>query len=93
MLSSEAEIVIEVACGVDELCHHCSHLGEGKCVSPLGDEAKVRRWDFMVMEGLGLNYGERKTAADLKRYINQTVPLDFCKNRCPWKFICTVLNQ
>jgi hypothetical protein len=58
----------------------------------LNEEEKVRRWDTRVMEGLTLKYGNRKTAGELRRLINHNAPLDFCRNRCPWKTICTVFN-
>jgi hypothetical protein len=93
IMGSHEDDLIEVACGVDSLCQHCPNLGEGRCDSPFGDEEKVRRWDMKVMEGLGLTYGDRKTAVELRRIIDQAVPLDFCRNRCPWKSICTVFDQ
>jgi hypothetical protein len=91
-MSSHEDDLIEVTCGVDDLCKCCPNLGENECVSPSGDEVKVRRWDTKVMVGLGLKYGSRKTAGELRRIINQKSPLDFCRDRCPWKTICTVFG-
>ena len=93
MLASDEETMIEVTCGVDDLCEHCSYLGENICISPFGDEEKVRRWDSRVMEGLCIKYGDKKTSGEFKRLINHTAPLDFCRDRCPWKSICTVFGQ
>ncbi|MDA8139393.1 MAG: DUF1284 domain-containing protein [Desulfobacteraceae bacterium] len=79
---------IEVTCGVDDLCRHCPNLVENKCISPLGDEEKVRRWDAKVMEGLKLNCGDQKSVRDLRRLFQQCLPLPFCKECCPWRTIC-----
>ena len=93
MLTMDEGTVIEVACGPDDLCGPCTYLGQGRCVSPFGDEDKVRRWDARVMDGLGLSYGERKTSGEIRRLIGQRAPLDFCTGRCPWKPVCTVPGQ
>jgi len=92
-LIADEDTLIEVSRGMEDLCQYCHHLGEGKCISPYGDEEKVRRWDAKVLEGLGLNYGDRRTAAEIKRLIKQKAPLDFCRNRCPWKSICSVWEE
>jgi hypothetical protein len=91
ILLSHEDTIIEVTEGVDDLCNPCPNLGDSRCISPFGDEDKVRRWDARIIDGLGLTYGE-KTAGDLRELINQKAPLDFCRNRCPWKTICSVFN-
>jgi hypothetical protein len=93
ILISDEDTMIEVTRGVDDLCQHCLHLGEGRCVSRIGDEEKVRRWDAKVMEGLGLNYGDKKTSMEIKGFIKHKAPLDFCRTRCPWKSICMVWEK
>ena len=93
MMSGEEESIIEITRGVDELCAVCPSLGESGCVSPLGDEEKVARWDSRVMDGLGISYGEVKTAGELRRLIHSKRPLDFCKERCPWKTVCAVFDR
>ena len=92
IMSSHEDDLIEVTCGVDDLCQYCPNLGENKCISPFGDEEKVRRWDTKVMDSLDLKYGSRKTVGELRRIINQNAPLDFCRGRCPWKTMCTVFR-
>jgi hypothetical protein len=92
ILLSHEGTIIEVTEGVDDLCNPCPNLGDSRCISPFGDEDKVRRWDARIIDGLGLTYGEKKTAGDLRELINQKAPLDFCRNRCPWKTICSVFN-
>jgi len=84
--------MIEVSRGLDALCRSCPDCGESGCVSSFGDEEKVSRWDFRVMGDLGLNYGDSMTAGEFRTLIRQKAPLDFCKNRCPWKSICTVFG-
>jgi hypothetical protein len=91
-LISDEETIIEVIQGSDDLCEHCSYFETNRCISPFGDEEKVRRWDSRVMEGLCLNYGDRMTSGEFKKLINQKTPFEFCKNRCPWKSICTVFT-
>ncbi|HVN72859.1 MAG TPA: DUF1284 domain-containing protein, partial [Desulfomonilia bacterium] len=92
ILISHEDALIEVTCGVDHLCGYCPYLGEGRCISPFGEEDKVRRWDARVVEGLGLEYGDRKTAGELRRIISDNAPLAFCRERCPWKTICKVFE-
>jgi hypothetical protein len=92
LISSETA-VIEVSRGADYLCRSCPDCGENGCLSPFGDEEKVHRWDLKVLEGLGLNYGESKTAGELKMLIHQKAPLDFCRNKCPWQSICMVFKE
>lgn len=92
MMNSHEDDLIEVTCGVDDLCKYCPNLGENKCISSSGDEEKVRRWDTKVMDGLHLKYGMRKTAGELRRIIRQNAPLDFCRDRCSLKTICTVFG-
>lgn len=85
-------ILIEVSRGMDYLCMSCPDCGESGCVSPLGDEEKVSRWDSRIMEGLGLNYGSRKTSEEFRKLVGEKAPLSFCLERCPWKEICTVFD-
>jgi hypothetical protein len=92
MLISQEETPIEVTQGVDDLCGPCPNLSDNRCISPFGDEEKVRRWDARIIEGLGLTYGEKRTAGELRTLINHKAPLDFCRNRCPWKTICSVFD-
>jgi len=91
-LTSDEDTIIEVTHGPDDICEHCSYLGDNRCISPFGDEEKVKRWDTRVLDGLCMNYGDRRTSGEFKRLINQKAPLHFCRDRCPWKTICTVFR-
>ena len=93
MMSSHEDDLIEVTCGVDDLCRHCPNLGENACISPFGDEEKVRRWDAKVMAGLDLTYGSKMTSGKLRRMIDRNVPLEFCRDRCPWRTVCAILHS
>jgi uncharacterized protein len=92
MMTVDEDTLIEVNCGVDDLCAACPSLGGNGCVSPFGDEEKVRRWDVRVMEGLNLKYGDVLAAGDLRRLIRRKAPLDFCRQRCVWKSVCAVFG-
>ncbi|MEW6079914.1 MAG: DUF1284 domain-containing protein [Thermodesulfobacteriota bacterium] len=93
MLIAGGEERIEVTRGADAVCAHCSHLENGRCVNPLGDEEKVGRWDARILEGLGLDYGDRMTSGELAALIRNKTPLAFCSERCPWKTICKVFER
>ena len=92
MLSGD-DVEVEITQGVDDLCMHCPHLGDNVCISPFGDEEKVRRWDARIIEGLGICYGEKKTAGELRTLINLKAPIEFCRDRCPWRSICGVFER
>ncbi len=91
LMSSDSDTLIEVTEGVDDLCGPCPNLGDGRCISPFGDEDRVRKWDVRVLEGLGLSYGLQLTTGALRDLISRKVPLDFCRDRCPWRTICGVI--
>jgi hypothetical protein len=92
-MRSEEDTLIEVTEGVDDLCIPCPDLGDGKCINPFGAEDKVRKWDSRILDGLGLSYGERKSAGAIRDLIGRKAPLGFCRERCPWKSICTVFGR
>ena len=92
-LTSHEDDLIEVWHGVDDLCRYCPELGGNRCISPFGDEDKVRRWDEKVLEGLGLKYGDKLTAGEIRRLVDRKAPLGFCKDRCPWKSICKAFGS
>ena len=56
------------------------------------NEDKVRKWDAIILKGLGISYGEKRTIQELREIIGRKAPLDFCRTRCPWKAICTIFN-
>ncbi|MEW6614907.1 MAG: DUF1284 domain-containing protein [Thermodesulfobacteriota bacterium] len=91
-MQSGTDTIIEIIEGVDELCQTCPLCNNNRCQSPNGDEDAVRKWDTIVLKGLGVSYGEKRTAREFRSLIKQKAPLDFCRTRCPWKDACTVFD-
>ncbi|MDM8000383.1 MAG: DUF1284 domain-containing protein [Dehalococcoidia bacterium] len=90
-LESESDTLIEVIEGTDELCQTCPLCRDGRCQSPEGDETAVRKWDAIVLQGLGISYGDRLSAGDLMRLIKRKLPLKLCLTKCRWKNACRVM--
>jgi len=84
---------VQIIEGVDEICKVCPDLQDDRCQNLFGDEDSVRKWDGIIIKGLGASYGETMTSGDWRRRIEQKAPLDFCRNRCQWKSICTVFES
>jgi hypothetical protein len=93
VISSNDDTLIEVTEGVDELCGACPDCAGGRCNNKYGDEDSVRKWDARVIEGLVITYGEVIRTSDLQALILRKAPLAFCKERCPWRSACTVLEE
>ncbi|MFH1623970.1 MAG: DUF1284 domain-containing protein [Pseudomonadota bacterium] len=91
-IRSGADIIIEVIEGVDELCRFCPLCKDNRCQSPNGNEDEVRKWDAIILKGLGITYGEKMAAKDFRALIKQKTPLDFCRTRCPWRDSCSVFG-
>ena len=89
-LESQADTLIEVIEGVDDLCQTCPLCRDGRCQSPDGDENAVRKWDAIVLRGMEISYGDRLTAGHLSALIKQKVPLPLCLTKCRWKNACRV---
>jgi hypothetical protein len=92
-LESQADTLIEVIEGTDDLCQTCPLCRDARCQSPDGDETSVRKWDAIVLRGLGISYGDRLTAAHLMTLIKQKVPLPLCLTKCRWKNACRVTSS
>jgi len=93
LIESNSDAMIEIIQGVDGLCKWCPDCREDRCESPNGNEDKVRKWDEIILKGLGIFYGEKRTIQELRELIRRKAPLDFCRTRCPWKAICTIFNR
>ena len=92
IMKAGTDTVIEVTEGVDDLCKFCPLCEDDQCQSPQGNEDEVRKWDAKIVKGLGISYGERKTAQKFRILITQNAPLEFCKTRCPWRATCLVFE-
>ena len=88
----QEDVVVEVVEGIDELCRVCPDCREERCQNPRGDEEAVRKWDGIILKGLGINYGETRTSEEWRVLINQKAPLAFCRTRCPHRSSCTVFQ-
>jgi hypothetical protein len=92
-LESQADTLIEVIEGTDDLCQTCPLCRDARCQSPDGDETAVRKWDAIVLKGLEISYGDRLTAGHLSALIKQKVPLPLCLTKCRWKNACRVMSS
>jgi len=90
-LESQADTLIEVIEGTDDLCQACPLCRDARCQSPDGDETAVRKWDAIVLRGMEISYGNRLTAGHLSALIKQKVPLPLCLTKCRWKNACRVM--
>ena len=87
------EHMVEVIQGIDKICRACTNLKNDRCESPEGNEEAVRKWDHIILKGLGVSYGETMTSKDWRMLIEKKAPLDFCKAKCQWKPQCTASGQ
>jgi len=90
-LESQADTLIEVHEGTDDLCQFCPLCRDARCQSPDGDETAVRKWDAIVLRGLEISYGDRLTASHFMALIKQKLPLPLCLTKCRWKSVCHVM--
>jgi hypothetical protein len=93
IIQTDDEVLVEATEGVDELCQVCPNCLDNRCQSPQGNEEAVRKWDGIILKGLGMSYGEKRTSKEWRMLIKQKAPLDFCRTRCPSKSICIVFQQ
>ncbi len=92
VMESNDDTLVEMIEGVDELCRVCPDFRDGRCENAFGDEDAVRKWDGIIIKGIGASYGEIRTSEEWGRLIGKKAPLDFCRNRCHWNSICTVFQ-
>jgi len=92
LVTSYSDAMIEITQGIDQLCRSCPNCRNNRCESQQGNEDEVRKWDAIILKGLGIDYGEKKTAQQLRTLIQKKAPLDFCRTRCPWKKNCSVFE-
>jgi hypothetical protein len=92
LTQTDSDLVIIITEGPDELCNSCPEYKNKRCENPLGNEEKVRKWDAKIIAGLDIFYGKEMTVTAFLSLIREKAPLDFCRDRCPWKPVCAVFN-
>jgi hypothetical protein len=92
-LGSGTDVVIEVVEGVDDLCRVCPLCQNDRCQSPEGDEDQVRKWDAIVLKGMGVSYGDKLTGKGFSVLIGDKAPLAFCHNQCKLRSACNVSSM
>ena len=93
VLKSGIDTCIEVVEGIDDLCNVCPLCQSGRCQSPQGNEDQVRKWDAIILKGLGISYGDETTAQRIRLLIGGKSPLAFCYTRCKAKSVCKVFSS
>ncbi len=90
VIGSHEETLVEAGEGVDQICLVCQNRQGDRCESPAGSEEAVRKWDAIILKGLGIGYGETRTAKQWRTLIDAYAPLDLCTSRCPHRSKCTI---
>jgi hypothetical protein len=90
ILQSGTKTPVIVTEGVDDLCAICSHNKNCRCENPHGDEEKTRRWDSILLDNLGISYGDRLTAGVLRSITDEKAPLPFCISKCKLRERCSI---
>ena len=85
----DSDLSVEVIWGIDELCQVCPLCRDGCCQSPKGDEEKVRKWDKIILQELGVPAGTILSVMEWRQLIKQKLPLSLCQ-RCQWKSLCAM---
>jgi hypothetical protein len=92
LIESNDNTLVEPVEGVDNLCAKCPDCHDGRCSSPLGGEEAVRKWDVIILKGLGVEFGEARTPEGWRRLMEEKLPFDFCRNRCGYRTRCSVFS-
>jgi hypothetical protein len=79
---------IKVVQGVDTLCAVCPLRSGDWCASPNGSKEKVRKWDSLLLEDLGIAFNTVMDAADRRQFVDERVPFRVC-GRCRWRNNCS----
>lgn len=86
-MREEQQGTIEIIEGVDELCLACPLGALGRCESPNGNEEEVRKWDALVLKGLGLSPGSVVSVQRLRELARDKPTIPLCR-RCRWRGSC-----
>ena len=93
ILKSGTAEMIEVIDGVDDLCQPCPLRQGNLCRNPQTGEERLKKLGAILLQDLGISYGDRLTAQDLRALINRVSPLPFCQTKCKQKETCGVFRS
>jgi len=93
IIGSHEETLVEAIEGVDQICRVCLNRQGDRCESQAGNEDAVRKWDGIILKGLGIAYGETRTARQWRTLIDGKAPLHLCTSRCPHRSKCTITES
>lgn len=88
ILTSGGDFTLEVVEGPDMICRVCPEFRRDGCQSLAGDEVQVRKWDAIIIRGLGIAYGQNLTRSELNKLVSEKAPLKFCLTRCGYRTKC-----
>jgi len=91
-MQADNEILVEAFEGVDELCRACPDCRDDRCGNAQGNEEATKKWDDIVLNGLGISYGETRTPKQWRMLVAQKLPNTFCEKRCSVKPYCTIFG-
>ncbi len=86
-LENRPESTVQVVLGTDDLCRECPICSSDGCHSKHGDETVIRKWDQVVMEGLGIEPGSEMPVREYEAIAGRKSPLPFCQ-RCKVRMSC-----
>jgi hypothetical protein len=69
-IERQDDAMVEVIQGIDELFRVCPDCQDERCQNPKGDAEAVRKWDGIIVKGLGINYGEMRTSKERRTLIH-----------------------
>ena len=77
-LNTSPDSMIEVVLGPDDLCKECPISSANGCQSKQGGEPVVKKWDNIVLGGLGIETYREMPVREYQAIIDQKSPISFC---------------
>lgn len=77
-LRTGLDSTIQVVQGPDDLCGVCPISSPEGCRSEQGGEPLVRKWDNMVLGGLGIEPGAEMPVEEYRAILSRNSPVGFC---------------
>lgn len=70
-IRSNPSYKVEVVAEADEICSHCPHNVEEKCLREPDSDENIRRMDLLVLETLKIDEGFQFEAFRILKHVNQ----------------------